>query len=185
MLTVRSYRETDLPRLREICLETSSFSKNDAKTTAFLYLMFCDYYAMCEPESVFVAADETGTAQGYILCAKDFKTYRRRFRAFFQPQADRLGPYFFGIVRGEMFIHGLLSRRYPAHLHIDLSASARHQGTGTRLMDALKAHLRERGCPGVMLSCSANNENAVRFYLRNGFQIRHRLFGSCLMTFDF
>ena len=43
MLTVRSYRETDLPRLREICLETSSFSKNDAKTTAFLYLMFCDY----------------------------------------------------------------------------------------------------------------------------------------------
>ena len=85
MLTIRPYQEKDLGRLREICLETSSFKRNDEKTTAFLYLMFCDYYALCEPESVFVAADETDTAQGYILCAKDFKTYRRRFRAFFQP----------------------------------------------------------------------------------------------------
>lgn len=185
MLTVRPYQKKDLGRLREICLETSSFRRNDTKTTAFLWLMYCDYYALCEPESVFVAADETDTAQGYILCAKDFKTYRRRFRAFFQPQADALGPYFFGIVRGEMFVHSLLSRRYPAHLHIDLSAAARHQGTGTRLMDALKAYLQQTGCPGVMLLCGADNKNAVQFYLRNGFRIRCRFFGSYLMTFDF
>ena len=113
MITVRPFQEGDLPRLREICLETSSFKKNDEKTTAFLYLMFCDYYALCEPESVFVAADEHDKAQGYILCAKDFNTYRKRFRAFFQPDCDKLGPYFFGIVRGEMFVHGLFARQYP------------------------------------------------------------------------
>ncbi len=184
MLTIRPYRDKDLPRLRKICLETSSFRRSDKKTEAFLYLMFCDYYALCEPENVFVAADENDVAQGYILCARDFKTYRRRFRAFFQPDCDKLGPYFFGIVRGEMFVHGLLAKRYPAHLHIDLSEAARHQGTGTRLMDALKAHLRKEGCPGVMLSCGADNENAVRFYLRNGFQIKRKLGGACLMTCD-
>ena len=184
MLTVRPYQDKDLPRLREICLETSSFRRSDKKTETFLYLMFCDYYALCEPENVFVAADENDTAQGYILCARDFRTYQRRFRAFFQPDCDRLGPYFFGIVRGEMFIHGLLSKRYPAHLHIDLSEAARHQGTGTRLMDALKAHLRESGCPGVMLSCGAENKNAVQFYQRNGFQIKRKLGGACLMTCD-
>jgi len=184
MMTVRPYLEKDLPRLREICLETSSFQRHDEKTTTFLYLMFCDYYALCEPESVFVAVDKTDTAQGYILCAKEFKTYQRRFRRFFQPECDRLGPYYFGIVRAEMFAHGLYAKQYPAHLHIDLSQSARHQGTGTLLMEALKAHLRERGCPGVMLSCGAKNEKAVQFYLRNGFQIRKRLAGSYLMTFD-
>ena len=184
MITVRPFQEGDLPRLREICLETSSFKKNDEKTTAFLYLMFCDYYALCEPESVFVAADEHDVAQGYILCAKDFNTYRKRFRAFFQPDCDKLGPYFFGIVRGEMFVHGLFARQYPAHLHIDLSENARHQGVGTKLMDVLKAHLRAQGIPGVMLSCGEKNENAVRFYQRNGFVIKRKIAGSCLMTCD-
>ena len=143
MLTIRPYQEKDLGRLREICLETSSFKRNDEKTTAFLYLMFCDYYALCEPESVFVAADETDTAQGYILCAKDFKTYRRRFRALFQPQADRLGPYFFGIVRGELFIHGFAHRpvgcRPPSgHRHAaDGRAQGASQGNGLSGCDAL------------------------------------------------
>ena len=184
MITIRAFQPTDLPRLREICLETSSFKRSDEKTTTFLYLMFCDYYALCEPENVFVAVDETDTAQGYILCAADFKTYQKRFRFFFQPQCDRLGPYFAGIVRGEMFVHGLFAGRYPAHLHIDLSENARHQGVGTQLMETLKAHLKAQGCPGLMLSCGEKNKNAVQFYLRNGFQIRTKIAGSCVMTCD-
>ena len=127
MLTIRPYEDKDLPRLREICLETSSFKRSDKKTETFLCLMYCDYYALCEPENIFVAADENDTAQGYIHCARDFKTYQRRFRAFFQPDCDKLGPYFFGVVRGGMLVHGLFAKRYPAHLHIYLSEKARHQ----------------------------------------------------------
>ena len=171
MLTIRPYQDKDLPRLREICLETSSFKRNDEKTTAFLYLMFCDYYALCEPENVFVAADENDTAQGYILCARDFKTYQRRFRAFFQPDCDKLGPYFFGIVRGEMFVHGLFAKRYPAHLHVDILKEYCGQGYGVQLMNVLFDHLRQNGVPGVQLLVDADNQRAVKFYLKMGFKI--------------
>ncbi len=61
--------------------------------------------------------------------------------------------------------------RYPAHLHINLTARARGQGVGGLLMQALEAQLRQERVPGLHLITSPTARN-VSFYLKNGFTHR-------------
>jgi len=58
---------------------------------------------------------------------------------------------------------------YPAHLHIDLDETHRGMKLGPKLLDALCAHLREEGVPGIELGVSTDNQGAIRFYERYGF----------------
>ncbi|MEP6853738.1 MAG: GNAT family N-acetyltransferase, partial [bacterium] len=61
------------------------------------------------------------------------------------------------------------SARFPAHLHIDLAASARGAGHGRALIVEFLTALQERGVPGVHLGVDPANTSAVRFYARLGF----------------
>jgi GNAT superfamily N-acetyltransferase len=58
--------------------------------------------------------------------------------------------------------------RYPAHLHINLSADSRGHGLGGRLSRALEDAVRAVGVPGLHLVTSPDARN-VSFYRRNGF----------------
>ena len=51
-------------------------------------------------------------------------------------------------------------------------------------MDALKAELRSKGVKGLMLSCAADNDGAIRFYKRNGFKVLAVISGGCMMAVD-
>jgi GNAT superfamily N-acetyltransferase len=59
--------------------------------------------------------------------------------------------------------------RFPAHLHIPLTASARGRGTGARLVDAFCRQAHERGALGVHVVTAASARN-VGFYHRAGFR---------------
>jgi ribosomal protein S18 acetylase RimI-like enzyme len=59
---------------------------------------------------------------------------------------------------------------YPAHLHIDLLPELQGTGLGRRLIDTLRAALRDRGVPGVHLSMDPSNTSARAFYDRLGFR---------------
>ncbi len=63
---------------------------------------------------------------------------------------------------------------YPAHLHINLSAPYRGQGTGRRLMEAYLDHCRATRIPGVFLTTSSKNEIALHLYEKLGFRVLYR-----------
>lgn len=62
-----------------------------------------------------------------------------------------------------------LYERYPAHLHINLTAASRGRGLGGRLIAALEERLRARGATGLHLVTDPDARN-VRFYRKNGFR---------------
>ena len=61
-----------------------------------------------------------------------------------------------------------LTARFPAHLHINLTAACRSHGIGARLIAAFCAHAATRGARGVHVVTGRHQRN-VRFYVRMGF----------------
>lgn len=185
MIYIRKYKSTDRDNLRKICLETSSLPVETKKQRDFLFLMFNDYYSEIEPENVFVAANDKDEAVGYILCSENFNAYERVFKASYLPQIKKLGINFYFMALGEITVHKLFSKKYKAHLHIDILSECQGKGTGTALMNELKDHLKEKGINSIMLSCGMNNKSAIKFYKKNNFKIIKNVFGSCIMACEF
>lgn len=184
MINIRKYEEKDKENIRKVCLGTSSFDVSNAKTSKFITLMFCDYYTEVEPDSCFVAADEDDCAVGYLICGKNFNEYYKVFNGLYMPEIKKLGIKYVLMSKSEIAVHRLFSKKYPAHLHIDLLDVCRHQGVGSRLMNELKLYLKEKQIPGLMLSCGFDNKNAIRFYERNGFKKIANIFGSYVMAIN-
>lgn len=182
MINIRKYEEKDKENMRNVCLKTSSFDISNCKTAKFITLMFCDYYTEAEPDSCFVAADENDNAVGYLICGKNFDKYYKVFNGLYMPEIKKLGLKYEFMAKSEIMIHRLFSKSYPAHLHVDLLDVCRHQGVGSRLMNELKAYLKQQNVPGLMLSCGFDNKNAIRFYERNGFKKIANIFGSYVMA---
>ena len=177
--SIRTFRESDLDALREICVETSSLPLNDEKDRQFLLLMFCDSYV--EYGKCFVAVDENDRPVGYILLAENTRLFFKNFRKHILPQIKELGFKYCLNANGMVFLHKLCVFFAPSHLHIDLTESARRQGVGTNLMNTLKNHLATQNIKSVQLTCGSKNKAAISFYKKNGFKTVFRGFGSCVM----
>ena len=184
-LTVRVCRKDDLPALRRICEETSTIPVKTDAQKKYLQLVYCDPYVQTQTEHCFVAVDETDTPLGYILCAPDTVSFLHAYRKLYLPQIDKLGASFAFQGRFAQTIHAAYARSLSAHLHIDLSEKARHRGTGTLLMHALKAHLSQNGIHTLFLSCASGNHNALSFYQRNGFVCKMSLPGLKVLVCHF
>lgn len=169
MLEVKPYIEKYKEDLREVCLNTAYSTAHEPKERNYLLNTYCDYYLECEPENCFAAVDENGAAQGYILCSEDYKKYKKNIRPYVSRARKS------GIVKslegiGERTITALFSRRYPAHMHIDINPGFQRQGIGTKLVDALVNHLRSKGIKGVMLIVGTGNVKGMSFYKKYGFR---------------
>lgn len=66
-----------------------------------------------------------------------------------------------------------VTRRYPAHLHINLRNDMRGKGLGSALVACFAADVARAGLPGVHIVTGAGLRN-VGFYVRNGFTFEHR-----------
>lgn len=185
MISIRKYQQKDKDNLRKICLETSSYPIDTEEQRKFLFLLYNDYYSEVEPENCFVAADENDEAVGYIICAENFKEYSRVFTKFYLPEIKELGTSYYLTALAEMTGHRAFSKKYPAHLHIDILPGCQGQGVGTELIIALKRHLKSKGINSIMLSCGANNTGAIKFYKKNNFNIIMKIAGSCIMASNF
>ncbi|MFV0368029.1 MAG: GNAT family N-acetyltransferase [Hyphomicrobiaceae bacterium] len=62
-----------------------------------------------------------------------------------------------------------LTRRFPAHLHINLRHDLRGRGYGAVLIERFVEDVRDAGLPGVHVVTGAGLRN-VGFYKRNGFE---------------
>lgn len=184
MISIRKYRPEDKPAVRRILIETSRLPVETEKDIKLLELLYNDYYTEVEPGHCFVAADENDQAVGYIICAADYKKFRRTFFKFYLPEIRELGMKYYIQAFMDIMGHALYAAKYPAHLHINVLPVCQGKGTGTELMDALKDELRKSGIKGLMLSCAADNDGAIRFYKRNSFRVLSVVGGGCMMAVD-
>ncbi len=185
MISIRKYKPEDKKHLEKICIETSSLPVETQKQRDYLMLMYNNYYTEVEGDNCFVAVDENDTPVGYILCAENFDRYWKTFKNFYLPEIRELGISYYIMAIAEVTGHRLFSKKYPAHLHIDILDVCQGQGVGTRLMNALKAHLSSKGASSVMLSCGGDNQGAVKFYKKNDFFVVKNLAGSYIMASKF
>lgn len=179
--TIRKYKADDKENVLKVLYETSSMPVETEAQREFLRLMFNDYYTDEEGDNCFVV-DCDGEAVGYILCAENYDRYDKVFREKYFPLLKKLGKPYLATAKGEMFVHKLFRRRFPAHLHIDILPVCQGIGAGTKLVDSLTEHLASKGVKGLMLSCGMGNKGAIKFYKKNNFRILVNFFGSCLMA---
>ncbi|MBQ7295018.1 MAG: GNAT family N-acetyltransferase [Clostridia bacterium] len=185
MISIRKYQPKDKENLRKICIETSRLPKATLEQREFLTVAFNDYYTENEPDNIFVAVNEDDEAVGYILCSENFYDFYDTMKKFYLPAIKELGMSYYISALGEILTHKAFSKKYPAHLHIDILDVCQGQGVGTRLMNELKAHLKSKKINNVMLSCGMSNKQAVKFYLKNDFKIIKNIFGSAIMASEF
>lgn len=80
-MTIRPYRPADRDRLRQICRETAAKPfQRTGRTLEAVTLIYNDYFTAYEPDHIFVLADESDRAVGYILCATDYRGFVHRYR---------------------------------------------------------------------------------------------------------
>lgn len=176
-MKVRAYREEDRPELERVCLETCEDPSLRARTE-LLYLKYLDYFVAEEPEHVFVLADETDRAQGYILCCARSGHFREKWNRDYFPKLKPYGRWERLLQRHTLLETRLMAAlRYPAHMHIDISPAFQRGGGGRALLGALCEKLRDEGVEGLYLGCGESNAAGNAFYRKNGFRLHHRYGG--------
>ena len=171
MASIRHYRETDKANVQNVCMQTGPGAAREiGPAQTMLLTTYCDYYIEQEPQNCFVVANDDDEAVGYILCAENYWRYRLRFRTQYIPRVKECGVMKQTECRGSYFLPLFYSKKYPAHLHIDILDDYQRQGLGSRLMDNLTSQLRKKGVAGVMLVVGAQNEKGRNFYKKYGFK---------------
>ena len=181
MTEIRPYRPSDYDAVSRICTLTAEKGGDATGLYVSDELMpdiFVRPYVALEPELAFVV-DDDGEVGGYIVGVADTRRFVERFTDEWLPgfaqKYTHIVPH---TNKNEMIIHlGFWPERmliaeadeYPAHLHIDLLPKYQGTGLGRRLIETLRAALRERGVKGLHLSMDAANTNARAFSDRMGF----------------
>lgn len=183
-MKIRKYCSKDYQDVRRICRETCEDEKLLAHDTV-LCTKYADYYTETEPEHIWILADDSDRAQGYILCCPDWKRYRQAWKSEY-----------FGRIRGNGIVYDLLQyftmhevksmggKGYPAHLHIDISPAFQRIGGGSAMMTALLGQLRDEGVPGIYLGCGVKNTTGNSFYRKYGFRLLECSLGRNIYVMD-
>lgn len=172
----------DEAALFDICLKTAD-AGGDAST---LYsdprlpgFVWAAPYLHYDRDLVFVVADGD-RALGYVLGVHDTDTYNDWLSEVWWPklrvELKGIGPK--TIKDHEVFarlneVEGTSNQApddYPAHMHIDLLPEAQSGGWGRKLIDTLKATMKNRGVVGLHLGVDPNNKRAIGFYEHIGFK---------------
>ncbi len=183
---IRPYQEHDRAAVWQLAADTAFFG---APIEAFLddRTAFCEafvaYYTDYEPEHLWVA-EQNGHVVGYVSGG----TNRRRAQVMVWHILPRVigrwlrGQYRVGRKTLRFVWHsfcawlqrevpGISSVRFPAHLHINVAATARGQGIGQALLRVCLARFWAEGVPGVHLHTTDQNRAACRLYERLGFRL--------------
>lgn len=185
-VTVRPYRSEDRAALRRASLEVgymgepADFYWRHAESFAEIWTT---YYTDREPESLFVAVRD-GVPVGYLTGCVDSAAAPSpaqavtrnalRYGLFLRPGT---APFLWRGFRDTLTAGGtpsgeLRDPRWPSHLHINLLPAARGCGAGAALMNAWLERLAAVGSPGCHLGTLLENERAIGFFERMGFE-RH------------
>ena len=131
---------------------TQAFASEEARA-AFKERWF-ERYLLHDAAHGFVAVGDGGAIEGYLVGSLDDPARTPRF----------------GDIEYFTFFSEITAR-YPAHLHVNLDARARSQGTGSALVEAFCDHAQAAGSRGVHVVTGKYARN-TGFYERLGFYER-------------
>ena len=79
----------------------------------------------------------------------------------------------------------LAKKPYRTHLHIDILPEAQRMGLGTKLIDTLCAHLKEKNIKNVSVLTISTDSMGYKFYTKYGFRTVSRITPTRIsMTYD-
>lgn len=168
-ISIRSMVSGDKTAVENICIETApDFLCSTDKSREYTLLMYNRYYTRVLEHS-FVAVNEDDNPVGYILCAADYKFYKRDFFKNELSPIRRLGIFYYISALSEIYFISKYAKDYPAHLHIDVLPEYQGMHIGKELMNTLFNHLKDQNVSGLMLSVSRDNKGAIFFHEKCGF----------------
>jgi ribosomal protein S18 acetylase RimI-like enzyme len=189
MWTIRRYQSSDRSAVRRLAGDTAHFGEPverffDAREV-FLDA-FANFYTDVSYNYLWVALDDSaahddGELIGYIMGCPDTHDYNAWFRSNVKRVAWRAATLRYRGVftrKSLIYIRRYLRLRvpyidlspYPAHLHINTRADQRGRGVGAALMQVYLDQLRNENTTGVHLETTSENQIAVPWYERLGFQ---------------
>ena len=126
-------------------------SFTDASARAAFHERWLGRYLIHDPQWAYVAMSDSGQVAGYLVASLDDPARTPRFSdiAHFSFFKD-------------------LTRRFPAHLHVNLAPAHRSNGLGSQLVSRFLVEAARAGAPGVHIMTGRGSRN-VTFYGRNGF----------------
>ncbi len=182
MATIRKARKNDLKEVEYICRMTAGEgARRDEYRGRIVSKIYSSYYIEHDCDCCFVLADDGDCPVGYVLCAPDALKFKRIYKKKYVPEIYSLSK---KDGREAFFIpysYMLFSKKYPAHLHINLMPDFQGSGYGSKLLNELFSELEARGICGVMLGVDSFNTRAMAFYERHGFKKLLCVHGEVLM----
>ena len=183
---IRKYEKSDREACQKICIATAAPERvATEKQKSSLAAVYSDSYVDFDENICFVAEDDAMGVVGYILCAPDTKRFCGYSVKNHILPLLRLSPMAALTALGEYLVYILLSRKHPAHIHIDIMESHQRQGLGTKMVNTLFDELKHRRIPGVFLITDTGNKKGPNFYRKYGFILRHKILFALVYTLDF
>ena len=195
---LRAAKNTDLPDLLRVCLETGDSGKDAThlhKLTDLVGDIYVAPYVMHEPDFAYVLVSEERVV-GYLLGVLDTKSFESILvdeywpitKAKYQQIKTELTDYDRELLKEldkQGFSDDLLITKYPSHLHIDIVESHQGAGYGKLMIAFLLEELKAAGSTGVHLHMSASNDRARSFYKKFGFDEVTENANECIMGLTF
>jgi ribosomal protein S18 acetylase RimI-like enzyme len=174
---IRPATSDDADAIDGICRATANGGgpqPSDVVDPLLVSLVYALPYVAFEPATARVLVQD-GIVTGYVVGALNSNAfYRRAAREWaprHQPRPDGADPELVSLLADPMRALPEGVEGFPSHLHINLAATARSDGWGSRLLTSFIEGLVAAGSHGVHLRVGAENEAAVRFYRRHGFTV--------------
>lgn len=176
MYRIRKYKPSDKERLRYICKETTGEeNKKNPLLLDSIAIIFNDYFTENEPDNIFVAVNNEDIPVGYVICSTDIELFRKKMLSEYKNRVKNT-------YSGSLFMHYasiiavmITKKQYRTHLHIDILPEAQRQGLGTKLIDALCLHLKEKGVKNVSVLTISKKSMGYKFYTKYGFRQTGRI----------
>lgn len=167
---IRRYRASDKEQLRFICKETAWESyKSDPNKLESVPILYNDYFTEQEPEYVFVIADSSDIAKGYIICSVDYEKFVRLMTTEYTERLMRVAPAEKFLLDGFLPCLEKIKDR-PAHFHMDMLPECQRQGWGSKLVYALCAAMKKDGYTNLSACCVNRNAASYKLSLKLGFE---------------
>ncbi len=168
-MNIRKYQEKDKDRVREICILTAGeYFKKSRKRLESVPIIFNDYFTTYEKENIFVLVDDLGVIEGYIICSTDYNKFMEKYKDIYLKQVKKIG--FLETFVLKIYMKQLKKIKDKSiHLHIDIIEEYRGQGFGTKLIDTLKDHLKEKGFSHLSICAVNRKSDGYKFYKKCGF----------------
>ena len=178
---IYNFNESFLNDIRYINVAVSSHPNKPIEEKKLCQYLYIDYYALNATDNCFVAINEDNNeVVGYVIAENNLQRYKDIILNDYMPIATSLREDFKQYLENEVKGYEVFEKEYPAHLHMDVKPGNQHLGIGSMLIQHEFKHLKDIGCKGVMLGCSAENIRANNFYQKNGMDIIYQKQGTNL-----